>query len=104
MENRNQLSEKKIYDEAIERLESSLTSKDGMKEAIDKLVSLGDYLDAAEKAKYYSEKLQRIYEDEEERTKKRKAGRVVQFVLLSLGLILISDIIIGVALAVREAF
>ena len=104
MENRNQLSEKKIYDEAIERLESSLTSKDGMKEAIDKLVSLGDYLDAAEKAGYYSEKLQRIYEDEEERTNKRKAGRVVQFVLLSLGLILISVIIIVVALAVREAF
>ena len=104
MENRSEFENKKIYDAAIERLESSLTSKDAMKEAIEKLVSLGDYLDASEKAEYYAKRLERIVEEEAERNKKRKAGRVLQVIFLGMGIVLATMIIVIVALAVREAF
>ena len=104
MENRSEFENKKIYDAAIERLESSLTSKDAMKEAIEKLVSLGSYLDASEKAEYYAKRLERIVEEEAERDKKRKAGRALQVIFLGMGIILATMIIVIVALAVREAF
>ena len=104
MENRSEFENKKIYDAAIERLESSLTSKDAMKEAIEKLLSLGDFLDSKQKAEYYANRLERIIEEEDERNKKRKAGRVLQVIFLGMGIVLATLIITIVALAVREAF
>ena len=98
------MSDKEIYENSIEALESSLVTVEGAKEAIENLRSVSDYLDAAEKADEYEKKLLQRIEEEETRAKHRKAGRAVQYTLIALGALVVIAVIVVTALAVTSHF
>ena len=97
-------SKKRIYDSCIERLESSLITRDGAKEAIDELRVLGEYEDAAKRADEYERLLKIRMEDEDGRARRRRAGRAVQYILIGVLALVVIAIIALTVLAVTEAF
>ena len=98
------MSNKEIYENSIEALESSLVTVDGAKEAIEALRSISDYLDAASKADEYERRLLERIKEEEIRAKNRRAGRAVQFTLIAIGALIVVAVIILTALAVTSHF